>query len=258
MNRRNTLTSKERSSLSGLYAPVALGKPGKNVALNSSCESHEKTIEARPYGERVRGLLKHRLFSTPLFWSEPLGSYKPFEKAMYQDRFPFDFSIAAPLQLRFSELEWRYRELVRQLKKLPDMDLRWLLIARWLQQEGICSPEIFLPTQILRRLVKSFGKKSPLSPEVLHHWALINCWLPYFEELFRDLREAPKTNRGEKLWLTKLGYNSEAIECALGKRSAVPAAADWVEKRTRIDSRTLQNDYSKSGSNATRKRSARY
>jgi hypothetical protein len=134
---------------------------------------------------------------------------------------------------------------LRQLRKMPHMELRWLLIARWLQQERVCEPKAFLPTQILKRLVKSFGKRSSWSPETLHHRALINCWLPYFVKLLHDVRKAPKTNRGESQWLKKLGYNSDAIKCAFGKRSAVPATADWVEKRTKIDSRTLQNDYSK-------------
>jgi len=214
-------------------------------ALFARCEEREGRIEAIPYRKRIHDLSKHLLFLQPVFWAKPIGGYKPFEKDAYQQRFPFDFSIAPPLHLKVSDREWRYQALLRQLKKLPDVELRWLLISRWLQQEGFCEPDEFLPKAILERLITRFTKTLPWSPEVLHHTVLMDCWRHYFDRLMADLSRAPETNQGNNEWLMKRGYEREAIECCLDKKSSIPAIAEWLERRTKIDARTLENDYSK-------------
>jgi hypothetical protein len=221
------------------------------------CDAQQKRIKSIPYRERVQRILKHLLFLQPLFRTEPLGGYKPFETEMFENRFPFDFSVAPPAHLRSSQLEWRYRKFLELLNKLPEMELRWLLVSRWLQQEKICKPEDFLPTKSLKQLIKRFGKRFPWSPAVLYHKALIDCWRPYFARLLGDFHKAPKTHRGEKEWLMKQGYDCDAIECAIGKKSSVQATSEWVERRTGIKSRTLENDYSKGPKESSRRRSNR-
>jgi len=231
----------ERDSFPQFINTVPERLPPKK--LFEACLEEEKTIETTLFRERVDLLLRHVLFLHPLFESSPLAGYKPFEK-IAQERYPFNFSIAPPVRLHVSEREWRYRKLLEYLEKQRDTDLRWLLIARWLQQEEISGPEQFLPAGVLRRLVKRFQKHLPtISPTDLLHAARVKLWLPYFERLRADYNAKKPHNPG--LILGGVGYDAEAIEAITRTQSNDWAACKWLGKRKNINPYNLRNAYSR-------------
>ncbi len=158
--------------------------------LFEACLEEQKRIEAIPPQKRVEYILRDLLFlrlfePAALPGSEPSGLERPF-----------NFSTAEPLDLQVSEADWRYRTLLEELRKQPDRELRWLLVARWLKQEGVCEPDQFLPDETLRNLLRKFRehlrrRRFPASPTDLRHAASVKLWLPYFERLLTELRHAP-------------------------------------------------------------------
>ena len=78
--------------------------------------------------------------------------------------------------------EWRYSELLKHLQTTEDVESRWIFIARWLKDEGICEPEEFLPRQVLRHALKRVRSAiTSLSPTAIHYWRLMSIWMKYFE-----------------------------------------------------------------------------
>jgi hypothetical protein len=154
----------------------------------------------------------------------------------------------------------RYSELLRDLRKVKDIESRWILIARWLKNEGICEPEEFLPPPVLRRALKRVrSATTKLSPTKLHYWRLMTIWMPYFDSLFHDRSAVSKTHRRVEDELMKLGYSRDAVkfsrprneeEFSMRKRSSVQAVAGWLEERgplrgaKHVSAGTLKNAYS--------------
>ncbi len=56
------------------------------------------------------------------------------------------------MQARVALQAARYRELVQLLREYPGRQQRWLVLALWLMEEGICRPIDFLPPQIYKNL----------------------------------------------------------------------------------------------------------
>src|SRR5882762_6013943 len=160
------------------------------------CKEQADGIEATPYGKRVRDLAAHLLFSRPLFETAYLAGDMEFQE-FTRKNYPFDHSLAQHIESKVPEVEWRYGQLLQQLKKQEDTELRWLLIARWLKQEGICEPAQFLRNDMLRRLAKRYQKNLSLSPTDLKYWAIIENWLPYFKKI-RDALRAAKQRHPER------------------------------------------------------------
>ncbi len=211
--------------------------------LYALCEQREKKIEAKDYRQILQLLFQGILFRRPLFESEPLAGYKPFDR-FNQGLYPYTFSIAQGLSIPRSNAGWRYQKLLENLKKLPTYELRWLLIARWLKQEGVCEPEQFLPDNVLRDLVKKFCERGKLSPTDFRGSLIIHAWLPYFVQLQAEL-SAKKDLRRARDEVAKLGYDIEAIGYVYRKRSLIQAICAWVGKRKNLAPRTLRNIYSR-------------
>jgi hypothetical protein len=219
--------------------------------LFTACNAQEQEVEKFTGKEVIQSMDRFQLFCFPLFEDEPCDPDN--------SGYPLRFVIARPKGNKDSKAGWRYTELLRQLKKLDETELRWLLIARWLVAEGVCIPEDFLPMGVLQRVYKRWRERvmsiSPramhISPRDLYVWRLIKVWLPYFENLLTDFRKARKTKLGSFGALLKKGYRRDAIESALAKRSAVPATVSWLalreerESRKGMTERTLQNAFSR-------------
>ena len=142
---------------------------------------------------------------------------------------------------------WRYKQLLHDLRTLSDRELRWVLIARWLQEEGVCGPQEFLPPEVLERILKKLIR-DPRKPRVsfrdTYYLWLVRIWIPYFERLLRD-RDGIQTRRNPQEKLIPKGYSQDTIEATLGKHSAVQCVVSWLEQRKHIDARTLDNAYSR-------------
>jgi hypothetical protein len=213
--------------------------------LYERCLQKEKTIEEKDYALTLQKLFRGWLFNSPLFQFRRVVGRKAFDK-FNKNLFPFTFFIVPrryiPSEKRAS---WKYGQLLQNLKKLPDRELRCLLVARLLKQEGICEPNQFLSDHMLRDLTKRFSKREHLSPGDLRDGIVINTWVPYFQRLRADFSTG-KTLRRPKEEVAKLGYDNDAIQCvAFHRRSLVQAACAWVAKRKNKRPETLRNIYSR-------------
>ena len=199
------------------------------------CVARGKEIATIPYREQIAFILDHVLFLFPLFDHYGLG-------ILAKVRYPFHFSITQPQVQSVSE--WRYRTLLEHLRKQEDRELRWLRVARWLQQERVCEPRQFLPPDMLRHLVKRFQRKMHVSEREMFYNKLIENWLPYFKRLQRDL-EARKDLRRKREEVTKLGYDADAVDLTMRKRSLIEAVCSWLARHQKDTggARTLRNAY---------------
>lgn len=207
--------------------------------------SREKEIAVMDYTEEINSRLRDLIF-LPVF--EPPSLLLP---ERFEVRAPLRPSISEPLEFPVSEADWRYNKLLKVLKKQPAKELRLLLIARWLKQEGICEPGDILSPEILRGLIRRFrsglGPKHPLrSVEGFRHAARVKLWLPYFQRLVADMSGIHAKYAADRtLRMEKLGYEREPIKCSLKVRSPIRATCKWLEGRRCGDARTLYNAYSR-------------
>lgn len=185
------------------------------------CENMERMFKAIDGKEFLHSLDRTLLFGEPVFKDGPASRKK--------NGYPLDVTITQP---RGAESEWRYGALLKTLKRLDEADLRWLLIAKWLETEGICEAEAFLPREILERLLTRASKtRLQISPTDLQQARLIRIWLPYFKKLMSDAEKLGKIHRGPVSTLIKMGYIPTAIDSIFNRRSAVPATINWLVSR---------------------------
>jgi len=203
------------------------------------CSAQEKLLAKINMRDYLESLDKFYLFSFPLF-----GEGSNWANELY----PLQFTIGLPKRksVKGADNAARYSELLSYLKKLDEPELRWLLIARWLYLEGVCEPEDILPSEVLQRVIKrSRRQRMKPSPPDLNLWRLVRIWRPYFEKLLTDRQNEPKSYRGPREALLKLGYTQDAIESALDKSSTIQAAASWFELRKVKDAHTVEKAYSR-------------
>src|SRR5262249_22322877 len=103
--------------------------------LFNSCLAEEKSHVVRDWSPLKKGIFDKIIFESPLFlanaYSEIVdGSHAPSQEERI---------------LHHLHLGSRYRDLVELLRKANDNTTRWLILAQWLKQEGICEPAEFLP-----------------------------------------------------------------------------------------------------------------
>ncbi len=218
--------------------------PSKPPDIFAKCEAREHQIGKFSTKEVLQAGDRLYLFTFPLFSDKP-GDWS-------NDAYPLQFTIPQPKGAKGSNDGWRYTELLRHLKKIDETEMRWLLIARWLYDAGVCEPEEFLPEGVLQRILKRLSKRRmQISPSDLSRWQLVTIWRPYFENLLLARKKLPRTNRGPRNSLLELGYSEDAIDLASGKRSAVQITTSWLELRKgmnvrkRMTARTLENAYSR-------------
>ena len=208
------------------------------------CEAQEKRFETINGNQFLERLDRIRLFGGPVFSEEPQSRTGKAHE--------FGLLITRP---QSSKPEWRYTELVKKLKRLQDAELRWLLIARWAESEGICKAEEFLPKETLKRLLKRaknarLNAQLKVSPGDLRLARLIRIWLPYFERLLHDRAGLLKKRRGMGVAMKELlglGYVESAVDSTIGKREPDQAVISWLTLRKKYDGKdhTLQVAYSR-------------
>lgn len=208
--------------------------------LFKACEVQEnrfKTINGKQF---LDSLDRMRLFEGPVFSEE--------SESRARKAHEFGLLITPP---RSAKADWRYTELVRKLKNLHQPDLRWLLIARWLESEGVCKAEEFLPKDTLKRFLKR-AKKERLEvfASDLQIARLVRIWIPYFERLLHNRKELRKKRRGvvTSKDLLEMGYLESAVEATYGKQEPVPAIITWLtlrEEKYPAKEGTLRSAYSR-------------
>jgi hypothetical protein len=152
-------------------------------------------------------------------------------------------AISKETDLKIRRQLWeagKYRDILDLVRTQTKREGRLFLLAWWLSQEKVCEPEDIVGIEVLRRLAK---KTFPFySPSDFDHVCRVSECLPYFEKLLADFA----THKGAFSELVKLGYDEAAIRTARKKRSAIPAACEWLAERDpNVDALTLQNAYSR-------------
>ena len=212
--------------------------------------AREDRLFSTNFKKKLVELWKDLLITRPLFWPDPIGGFQPFEEAFNPSRNKFTYSVARRGNETSSAAEWRYLKLLELLRRENDVEMRWLLLARWLQQEGICEPEKFLPRPVLASLVRRFFRSLRISAADTSYWAVITRWTPYFARLKSDLHRLRSEQEDPQTALIKMGYDGAAVGFAIKKGSVPSAIMHWVAKRRNMQVEKLQNAYSR-----TRKKS---
>jgi len=213
--------------------------------LFESCLAKEKGLLSTAYQGNVFALCQRLLFGTPLFWPDPVGGWPRFERKLGKSNMPLTFSVARRGDETVSDTEWRYHKILELLREEKEKDLRWLFLARWLKQEGVCQPEKFLPEEVLKRLVRRYRKSKKMSTSDLSYWAVITGWKPYFVRLQSDLQKLPVGGTDPQTTLEKMGYHPKAIKFAMTKKSTVSAIMYRISEQRHIQLQTLRNAYSR-------------
>jgi hypothetical protein len=198
--------------------------------LFEACLEEERSLCIRDCSPVKKRIFDKIIFESPLFVTNPYseigdGSHAPSKEERI---------------LQHLNLGSKYRDLVELLRKANDNTTRWLVLARWLKQEGICEPAEFLPfsTESLAKRCLSY-----ISAADIHHASLVETWKRYFEALMRDW----KVTGGNTSKLQDKGYDLQAI-ISTHEKSIIPSICDWLENREHkpnYNSRTLQNAYSR-------------
>jgi hypothetical protein len=222
--------------------------PQKHYAECDSREKNFKTLSTR----NLHLIGEYFLFGGQLFHDAPVGNLKTFRDASRPGSLKV---LAAPtVPLRITRYAWRYQTILRLLRKRQDSALRWLLIARWLKQEGVCEPTQCLPPDVRKILIQRFLKQHPLSASDLLHRALIQNWQTYFERI-RDELQSKKFRRRAREDVVLLGYNKAAVEIMAKKKSILQAVCLWLQSRRKGDARNLRNSYSRLHGHSSKKSS---
>jgi hypothetical protein len=80
-------------------------------------------------------------------------------------------------------------------------------------------------------------------PTAFSYYCKVEAWKPYFERLLQDMKVS-KGKHVPRKHLEETGYDTAAITAAQKKRSAVPAACEWLAQRLRMEPTTLRNAHS--------------
>ena len=199
--------------------------------LYARCEANARVADRNTYVRALSLLAGVSTFRDHLFGPEPPLDATPST----------DDSYSVKLR-RIIQQASRYRDLVQWLKEYPGRQQRWLLLALWLKQEGICEPMEFLPAQVYENLTAEKRAELRVSITDLQHYCRVEAWKPYFERLLKDRRKKRMGDPERDLELA--GYIIEAIGAARKKRLAIPAVCDWLAG-PKIDAATLRNAHSR-------------
>jgi hypothetical protein len=196
--------------------------------LFEACLAEERSLRIQDLSPVKKRIFDEIIFESPLFVTNPSsvdGSNAPSREERI---------------LQHLDLGSRYRDLVELLRKANDKPTRWLILARWVNQEGICEPAEFLPFSTMPLAKKCL---SHISAADIHYVSLVDTWRPYFEALMRDW----KAVGGNKPKLKDKGYDPQAIISIRGK-SVIRSICEWLEIREQkptYNSSSLQNVYSR-------------
>lgn len=131
----------------------------------------------------------------------------------------------------------KYEHLLNILREAANKDVRLVLLAKWLKEENICTPEDILAADTFKKVAKKYF--AAISSTDFRHADTVRAWIPYFDCLLAELRVLHSTSK-----LVEKGYAESAVTAAWGKRSSVSAACEWLSDRIHVDAGRLANAYS--------------
>ncbi len=212
--------------------PRSAGNQAGILELYQQCFAAEGNLTKEDMGKLKLILVRGLLFDRPLFGSPPTVDESS--------------AINKEIDLKIRRQLWeagKYRAVLDLVGRQTKRENRLFLLACWLKQEKVCEPEDLLGIEVLRRLVKENFRF--LSASDFYHAERVRKCLPYVEKLLADFR----TRKGDVSKLVNLGYDEVAIRAVSKKRSATPAACEWLANRrdsvSNVDALTLQNAYSR-------------
>ncbi len=158
---------------------------------------------------------------------------------------------------RIQKDQWvaeKYRQLLMHLKTSAQRSVEQLyqVLAMWLNDEGVVSPQEFLPPDLFSRLTKTtsevFGGYRPAEK---YYADLVEAWLPYFEQVmkvYRLLTQSEEKQIGKKL--KEIGYDTDAVRIVMNRqprtRTALSAAIQFVALRNEdLDENTIRTAHSR-------------
>ena len=230
---RHAIEAEKKMGLSKPRAPrvPSAGNPVGIPELYRHCLASEQNSTKLDIGKLKLILAKGLFFGQPLFEPPPTVDESS--------------AINRDTDLRIRRQLWeakKYRDILDRLRKETKRENRLMLLAWWLSKEEICEPEDIVGSEVLRRLANKTFRF--LSVSQFHHADRVREWLPYFEKLLGDFR----SHKGAASELARLGYDEAAVRAVGRKRSAIPAACEWLADRrdsvVNVDALTLQNAYS--------------
>jgi hypothetical protein len=219
----------------GISKPQALGprSAGNHVG---AAELYQECLAAEPNLTKEGMDTLKLMFTRDYYFSRPI-----FEPPPTVDKYSA-ISKETALKIR-RQLSGKYRAILDMVRAQTKQEDRLFLLASWLKQEKVCEPEDIIGIKKLRRLAKK--KFGFLSHSDFYHAERVRKCLRYFEKLLTDFG----AHKGTVSELRKLGHNDVAIQAAQRKRSAIPAACEWLAGRhdsvSNVDAQTLQNAYSR-------------
>jgi hypothetical protein len=226
-NRKNAQLNAGHKTLAGKNAiePVtkdtkAVDNPGVDeISAKELCgrlRHQEEQLSEGAFKWLQTQFANQRFFSYPLF--DPPGDVSDEAREL------------------LSDTGVKYNFLLLLLRNSRTREERLFILATWLHMEGICQPEDLLGEDFLgyrRRALR--GSRGRLSITDLRKAFIVANWVPYFEQLLQAQRDG----------LDLRGFDECAIQSAIGRRSAVAAACDYVCSRLGVDAPALANAYSR-------------
>lgn len=221
----------------GVSKPKAprLRSAGNQIGIHElyrQCLAAEQTLTKEGMDKLKLILARGLFFDRPLFGPPPTVDESS--------------AIRKETDLKIRTQLWeadKYRIILDLVRKQTNRKGRLFCLAWWLHQEKVCEPEDIVGIEVLRRLAKK--KFHFLSFSDFHHADRVRKCLPYFEKLLTDFGAC----KGDVSKLVKRGYDEVTIRAASKKRSAVPAACEWLASRhdsvSKVDALTLKNAYSR-------------
>jgi len=201
--------------------------------LYERCKARERKLEGRDWKKIREGIAKEFIF----------GSF--FQPDTQLERETEEPDPRLEKIQRVLDLGIKYRDLLELLGKANDRESRWILVARWLRQEGVCEPEAFLPKEynvgyLTRKLWKGIRRRD------LVHVNRVEIWLPYFQNLLKD-RDSLKAQGVRRILqeLVRLGYEQSAVEVAENEKSPLEAIYSWLHARKLGSVEAIRNAYSR-------------
>ena len=206
----------------GMKATKAIDNPGVDeISPKELCRrlrGQEEQLSEDAFKWLQAQFANQRFFSYPLFDPSPDVSDESRES--------------------LSDTGVKYNFLLLWLRNCRTSEERLFILATWLHLEGICQPEDLLGKNFSRYRRKALrGSRGRLSFTDLRQAFIVNNWEPYFERLLLVQRTGLDPRR--------LGFDEPAIQSALGKRSAIAAACEYVYSRLGVDPPALANAYSR-------------
>ena len=148
------------------------------------------------------------------------------------------FEVSDESRKALSDPAVKYNFLLQLLRNCRTSEQWLFVIATWLHREKICQPEDLQGENFSRYRRKALrGGGGGVSFTDLRQAFIVNNWEPYFQQLLRARRDGPNLGR--------LGFDERAIQSAIGRRSAVAAACEYVCSRLGVDAPSLANAYSR-------------